>query len=589
MIRVVYISLLSLFFENTCFATEDISPRSPQILRLSNAFTDLLSKEGTILVMTYDKIIPLAEKAFDAAQALNQLIEKNQKNHGVFSKFVTRQADFFGDVIQLIDVYQSVTKTPHKLDQLAAAFLSVSLYKHGCNFINLAEIAFLKKNYQATAASATTAIDSLQRSITIFTQDKDDQSTVRAKDALVRALKIRVASLVNLQEEEKDIHKSIQYFIGSLNDLNDLKSSLLLKDDPTLQIELSCAIALAVRKALEAYIGVISDTTTTTAEKSAVLDELTTLMSLCKSMPSTQPTIEIIPSSSELVTKQKRQRHQHAQIALSSTMINLDDFKKMIVSLNCRIINASTDAEKAEKLYRTFLYDGKFSSDPKLESQFIAANLDYLRGNPKTIREFYRKQRIAKILKKIKEQQTLAEQASAKQQYVPQPSKATAKPKPSSQQDYSSTSYTSDASGASGASSSDKYTPPVKRVKVKTQGVSNPPSTSSIEPTHEAELTDQAQEIIVLNKNVYGTFHSLVVDVDYKVTLQDVKKLLCSLGCTLDASHGKGVHQKITAPNGQIWIAPQDWDNRIPDYYRLQLAKFILDDLAIDPDHVMQK
>ncbi|MBX3487521.1 MAG: hypothetical protein KF798_06440 [Candidatus Paracaedibacteraceae bacterium] len=528
--------------------------------------------------MTYDKIIPLAGKAFEAAQALDQLIGKNKKNHGVFSKFVTRQAEFFGDVIQLIDVHLSVTKTPHKL---AATLLSVSLYRYGCNFTNLAEIAFLKKDHQATVASATTAIDSLQRSIPIFTQDNDDESTARAKNDLARILNIRAVSLINLEEAEKDIHKSIQYFIGGLNDL---KSSLHLKDDPTLQIESSGTIALAVRKALEAYQGFFGDTTTTTAEKSAVLDELTTLMSLCQSIPSTQPTIEIISSSSKLGKKQKGQRHQHAQIALSSTMINLDDFKKMIVSLNCGILNASTDAEKAEKLYRTFLYDGKFSNDPDLESQFIAANLDYLRGNPKTIREFYRKQRIAKILKKIKEQQILAEQASAKQQYVPQPSKATAKP--SSQQDYSSTSYTSDASGAS---SSDKYTPPVKRVKVKTHGVSNPPLTSSIEPTYEAEPTDQAPEIIVLNKNVYGTFHGLVVDVDYKVTLQDVKKLLCFLGCTLDTNQGKGVHQKITAPNGQIWIAPQDWGNRIPDYYRLQLAKFILDDLAIDPDHVMQK
>ncbi len=109
------------------------------------------------------------------------------------------------------------------------------------------------------------------------------------------------------------------------------------------------------------------------------------------------------------------------------------------------------------------------------------------------------------------------------------------------------------------------------------------------EPNSETELSDPIPENIILNKNVYETFHGLVVDVDYKVTLQDVQKLLCDLGCTLDVRQGKGVHQKITAPNGQIWVAPQDWGNRIPDYYRLQLAKFILDDLAIDPDHVTQK
>ncbi len=464
----LYWKLYELNRRNPCFAA-DVPSRPPQMLRLSDAFTDLLAKNGTILIATYDNIIPLAQKAFDAAQELNQFIEKNQRNHPVLSKFITRQADFFGDVIQLTDVYLSVTtQTPRKLDKLATALLSVSLYKYGCNFINFAEIAFLKKDYQAIVIPATTAINSLQRSIAIFTQDEDDKNAARAKNDLARILKLKAVSLAYLEKVEKDIHKSIQYFIDGLNDL---KLSLQLKDDSEAQAESSCTIALAVGKALETYKGFLGDTTTTTAEKSAVLDELTTLISLCQSMPSIQPIIELISPSTKSVAKQKRQRRPHTQIALSSIMINLDDFKRMIVSLNCRILNSSEDAEKAKKLYRTFLYDGKFSSDPDLESQFIAANLDYLRGNPKVIREFYRKQRLAKMVKKIKEQQALAEQESTKPQYVPQPSKPTAKP--SSQHDYSYTSYTSDAS------SSDKYTPSFKPQKIKTRGTATIPSVTA--------------------------------------------------------------------------------------------------------------
>ncbi|MBX3458089.1 MAG: hypothetical protein KF820_07020 [Candidatus Paracaedibacteraceae bacterium] len=553
-------------FGSLSFAADDSKQYQGEpynVLRLSPAFSNIMQREGIVLYATADKMLPLAQKAFDEAMKINPFIERNTLNHSVLLPFLKRQQDLFGDAIQLSTLFLEKSKNDSS-NELAKMLFSVSLYRYGCIFLNLSEIVFQIKKYDLTVTNAASAIEHLQRSLTLFNEDSDQKNAQRATESLSHAYHLKGVALLNQEEGEKDTKKSLQYYRDCIDSLY---QSFQLEETTITKTELIGTIAMAASTALTVYKKYLTDSTSSADLKSENLDNVVTLITLCQSIPFTQPIIEIISPSP---SKRKS----------TSKLIDLEGLKCMIVSLNCRILLNAENTEKAEELYKKFLYDGKYADAPEMESKFITANLEFLKGNSAALRKFYREQRIKRHIARIRARQSSRPQTETAPQHHGTP--ITKQPKPTPSYADSETSY-------SLSLPKETYSRPTpKKEKVKTRGIAKPPV--AIQHTENIDHSVQEEPTpIILSKTHYNTFAQIVIEHTCNISLNEVKQLLLAFGCTISKTQGKGVHQKITAPNGNIWTAPQDWGNRIPDYYRLQLASFILDILEIEPDNVVKK
>lgn len=555
-------------FGSLSFAADDSNQyqgKSYTVLSLSPAFSEIMRREGVVLCATANTILPLAQQAFDEAMKIDPFIKKNVSNHSALLLFLKRQQDLFGDAIQLSTLFLEKSKH-NSSNESAKVLLSVSLYKYGGIFLNLSEIVFHIKKYDSAVTNAAKAIEHLQRSLTLFNEDNDQKNAQRATESLSHAYHLKGVALLNQEEGEKDTKKSLQYYRDCIDSLY---QSFQLEETTETKTELIGVVAMATSTAFTIYKNYLTDSTLSAVLKSENLDDVITLIILCQSIPFTQPIIEIVFPSSP---KQKN----------TSKFVDLEGLKHMIACLNCRILLDAENTEKAEELYKKFLYDGKYADTPEMESKFIAANLEFLKGNSVALRKFYREQRMKRHIERIKAHQNLLFQAETVPQHHVATKPTKQPPKPTSSYAHSETSYSSSLP-------KETYSPPTpKKEKVKTRGTAKPP----VAVTNIESIDHSAQEEptpIILSKAHYNTFAQIVIEHACNISLNEVKQLLLAFGCTISKTQGKGVHQKVTAPNGNIWTAPQDWGNRIPDYYRLQLASFILDILEIDPDNVIKK
>lgn len=573
-LRSLFISAILL--TTACLSADDSKP--PHVLRLSSTLSTLMAHEKKIIFSSdAAQLLSLAQFAFDKAIELDPKIGLYKTKNSSLSEIFRIQKSLFGDAIQLMDYYLSLTSNKKSY---ATTILSVSLYRHGCNLRNLGELSYLAKNYSLTTNLLEQAITSLTRSRIFFEHDSDTANIKLSNEMLALAFNLQGIALIKDEDIGKTHLESIDLFNKGIKALH---ASYNLSLENNVKEELSGTICLAVRKALEIFSTTHSEFSTETApEIIQLLANLSELISLCQSIPLTQPIIEIVT-----IPAQKSQRSGHRQkrpqITQSSKFIDLEEFKRMIISRQCGLLQRLNRTDEATKLYTISLYNHKFEQGSPQQQEFIAANLDYLAGNQKPLIQFYKKLRQEKMIQRIK-----ANQAKISQAPQEEPKKNHPKPIPSTP--YASPSY-SQENFQNSTPSSVTPTPP-KPVKIKTRGTPSLPMGESVNiGTPPSGITDDLEPtILTLNASAYATFDNIVSDpIAKKISLPDVIGLLKILGCTHSKESGKGVHQKITAPNGQIWIAPQDWGNRIPDYYKLQLASFIQDALGIDPEFVHQK
>lgn len=557
-----------------CLSADD--SQQPHVLRLSPMLSALMSDSKQVIISSDpEQLFEIAQLAFDNATNLDSTLEKSAINDPLFLKIIKCQKALFGDAIQLAELYLSNSA---KKNPVVRAIRSVSSYRLGCNLYNLGELAYLDNNHLLTMDLLRQSTALLSRSIDFFKEDADAANIKRAESRLASALNLQGVALIKKEEAEKNPLNSIDLFSQGIKALH---SSYNLANTREIELELSGTIGLAIKKALEVFTRIQNEASSeSTAEAVLLLGDLNELISLCQSIPLTQPIIEIVAKPNQK-TKTSARRNKRSRVKQPSQFINLEEFRKMIVSHSCGLLQRLGRTEEAIQLYTTALYTHEFEQDSLQEQAFIQANLQYFAGDSKPLTQFYKELRRQKMIRTIKAQQEKMRQPSPEKPKTQSPKLI---PAPSS----ASPSYSQDDYQVP-ISSATVHTPP-KPPKIKTRGVPSPESLETNRPdldTITKTTTELDQPMIDLNAKSYKIFLDIISDpLAKKITLPDAIKLLINLGCKYSKDKGKGVHQKITAPDGQIWTAPQDWGNRIPDYYKLQLAKFIQDSIGVDPDLV---
>ncbi|WP_010298955.1 hypothetical protein [Candidatus Odyssella thessalonicensis] len=259
---------------------------------------------------------------------------------------------------------------------------------------------------------------------------------------------------------------------------------------------------------------------------------------------------------------------------------------------------------KAITLYKDHFYQQEYADNPEVEEAFIIACLEDLRGVGDSLSVFYARLRQEKQQRRAVE--TAATKAPELGSSLTDKGKEKEEPTVSPQEvDLAPQPPLPPSAAVSAQPATDSVIPsnfrplmPVrqanksKRNRIRrsaelqpTSPLSAPQSSVATRKMKGTNLPKQENKRVRLSLEDYNIFAALVGKVvNRSISLNAVKKLLVSLGCTI--AEGKGSHQKATARNGQMWIIPQAWDGPIPHCYRHQLNKFLQDKLSINPDKV---
>lgn len=593
-VKFISVSLLlsSLVITSSCFSRDDSKQySSEQIkgLKLSPELSCLISSSEQIKYYFSEPrvMVDLAEKAFNIAVKFDEKIAelKHKSKPDLLLSLLKTQSALFNDTINLLDYVKIEIKLLSLgYQRLVNSLYPISHYRQGLALYNLTSLPSNKLNFLENRENLTKAQGLVSLSIDRFKAAQDEVNKKRADELFALILGLAGINLIREEEDEKDHLRSLDLFIQGIEKLN---LSYQQMHDLETKTELFGTLGLAIKKALIIYADIRDvGQTPIQEEKLKVVAQLLRLVEIVQNSQTDQ-TIVIENLGRKVTKRHTLSRNSPLVNPNSSQILELQDFKMMIVATYCGLLKkAAIDTQKtgylsaATLLFIKYLYNNEYKENPELKEKFISVNLEYLAGDHFGLTAFYRELREARIAQIIKQEQALlkTQEISAPSS---QPKKATVAPSRMAQLDYGFDAISS-------SSSSSPYNPPeLPKNKKKTRGEAWPVAAVATSSAEVSSQKSQTTVMIVLNKANYNVFEGIIgLSLYRNFKLADVKQLLIALGCRVERDKGKGVHQKITAPNGQIWVAPKDWDGGISDYYRLQLAKFIQDVMGIDHDFV---
>jgi hypothetical protein len=247
--------------------------------------------------------------------------------------------------------------------------------------------------------------------------------------------------------------------------------------------------------------------------------------------------------------------------------------------------------ESAYKAYKGRIYENEYAGDPEKERQFILATLESFVGNDGPLRDFYcglhqerrenqrqsivcgitEARRTAQLQERLVKEQTRDQEQARQNKLKTETTTTTTVPEMHAFED--------------NGKGKEKYKAPEKRVKEKRHFFG--PMPKPADPQNEA-INAPIRQVISLDADNYYVFQCLTGGTyNRHITLEQVLTLL-GKGLHCGFSLAGGSHNKATAPNHQMWTIPPAWNGPIPDHYRSQLMKFLLDKMDIDPDDVVE-
>jgi hypothetical protein len=543
------------------------------------------------------------------------------------------QIKLFDNLVQLMDLIiptdnsEKATESVRVCQQLKA----LCLQQHSTALYNLTV-----KQDILNLSDLQKSADLLVQSSAISTELNDLKHLQEAQKNLGRILKELALAQATSAEKEEDFHKSLNLFDQSITNIH--KSGTILSRDHT-QEYLSNILSLSLPKAIQFYNDIhlqIIELYQQPHKSNLHYKKITSLIESVRHLldfidkhyiHSPEIDFYLFPSSpltsKKETGKKKNNKKTFPPFPPSSAkvppILTPPDFKRIILTVYCGLHKEASTTLKsvansvstqqlkdlylhkgedhlatAIDLYKLNIYQNNYENKPKEEHLYILACLEDITGNPTPLLDFYRqlhKQRkeehherwlahIKSQLQTKKEKEVKTQQGHEKTPQISEESTHPIDKKTPSE----TSSFTPYPSFNTETSSKDTYEVIMPKEKIKTRGVAYPPSLGVEKARLSSQKEEEPLEEIKLSKDNYAVFGSLTGrNMDRNISLHEVEILLASLHCIL-TSGGKGVHQKATALNGQIWIRPKPWKGPIPDYYRLQLNDFLQNKMGIDPE-----
>ncbi|MBW8309253.1 MAG: hypothetical protein K0M45_06410 [Candidatus Paracaedibacteraceae bacterium] len=520
---------------------------------------------------------------------------------------------------------------------------NVKKEKEGARIARQLKVLCLKQQstilYNLSVKKAIINLSDLQKSADLLDESyamanelNDLNLLQQLQKALALVLKELALAEATQGEKEEDFQKSLPLFDTSIANIH---KSVAILPLPETRTHLSTIMSLSLLKAVQAcdHICLQAIELYQQIDKSNLhYKHVTALINLGRLLLDftdkhyiKSPTIDFYLSTSSPSMTKKENGKKKIQKKTSTysnipPVLNPQDFRRLILTTYCGLLKeasttlnmlansanvqqlkdlylqkGNTHLETAIDLYKQNIYQNDYENKPEDEQLYIQASLEDLADNPIPLTNFYRQlhkkrkeeqhQRHVNHIKAhlhAKKEKELKIQQEQEELLPPsKESKYLTKKNQTMDAPFSIPYLTVNMEG----SSQETFKAIMPKEKIKTRGMANLPlSLEKLSLSSEKE--EKSLETIRLSADNYMVFEGLTGgSLNRNISLHAVETLLASLHCTL-SSDGKGVHQKATAPNGQMWIRPKPWKGPIPDYYRLQLNDFLQNKMGIDPEIV---